>query len=73
MKWLLLGLIAGFVWLAWKRSQHRSGEANPASRPAERKVVCAHCGVHLPEGEAETAGGVYYCCAAHRSAGPGRR
>jgi hypothetical protein len=51
MKWLLLGLIAGFVWLAWKRSQHRSGEANPASRPAERMVVCAHCGVHLPEEE----------------------
>jgi uncharacterized protein len=34
-------------------------------------VRCAHCGLHLPEGDAvKTPDGHRYCTAAHRDLGP---
>jgi uncharacterized protein len=74
LKWILLGLIAAFVWLAWKRSRPPAGGPQEverrAERPAETMVACAHCGVHLPEAEALAQGAAFYCCPAHRAAGP---
>ena len=42
------------------------------SRPADRRgqesarmVQCAHCGIYVPEREALTSGGRFYCSAAH--------
>lgn len=35
-------------------------------RPMENMVQCAHCGVHLPEKNAISAQGRYYCSEQHR-------
>ena len=32
-------------------------------------VVCAHCGVHLPESDSISVQGKFYCSEAHRHAG----
>ena len=40
----------------------------PAASPT--MVSCAHCGVHLPQSEAVTAGALHYCGSQHRDAGP---
>lgn len=46
------------------------GQRNSSVTP-EAMVRCAHCGIHLPQGEAEfTADGHAYCGAAHRALGP---
>lgn len=43
--------------------------ATPAK--AENMVQCAHCGVHLPQGDAvQDEQGRRYCGNAHRQAGP---
>lgn len=34
----------------------------------EDMVRCAHCGVHLPEGESIQADGNFFCSAEHRDA-----
>jgi uncharacterized protein len=31
-------------------------------------VVCAQCGVHLPQSDSIKANGAYFCCEAHRLA-----
>lgn len=70
---VILVLIA--VW--WVRRQLlRIGE-NRAKRaqaapptPAQQMVACAHCGLHVPEGEGVSGAGVFYCCDAHRRLGP---
>lgn len=35
-------------------------------RPMENMVQCAHCGTHLPEKDAISAQGRYYCSEQHR-------
>ncbi|MFS8977268.1 PP0621 family protein [Cupriavidus necator] len=37
----------------------------PAAAPAEPMVQCAHCGVHLPQGEAIAWRGLHYCRRSH--------
>lgn len=39
----------------------------------ELMVKCAHCGVHLPQSDAVSAGALHYCSGAHRDAGPKTR
>ncbi len=73
LKLLLLGVLAAIIWLAWKKSLSSSAPRAPAPRREERMVACAHCGVHLPEGEAIAAGEKHFCSAAHRDAGPAAR
>ncbi|WP_294635432.1 PP0621 family protein [uncultured Aquabacterium sp.] len=84
-KYLLIGLL---VWLivipALKRALgHRPtgrGEGPKAAPPAPASgtgaqpmmVRCAHCGVHLPESDAQRdAAGRPYCCVEHARSGPG--
>lgn len=47
----------------------------PAATEAQDMVPCAHCGVHLPRGDAlpgpEHGRGLVFCCAEHRRLGPG--
>lgn len=59
----LLWLVRGFL-LTRKR-----GSASPEKLPGEL-VACAHCGVHLPRGEARSAGGMHYCSEEHLRLGP---
>ena len=36
----------------------------------ERILECAHCGLNVPESDGVREGGRFYCCNAHRLAGP---
>lgn len=79
-KYLLLALL--LIWFFYSpalRGKHQpSNDAakKPASPPpappqAENMVQCAHCGLHLPEGESiKDAQGHTYCGKAHLQAGP---
>lgn len=72
MKYLLwLGLIA-VVWWLWSKRQ-AAGKVRPAPKAtpeAEPMVRCAHCGVYLPASDSLAEGSDFYCCAAHKLAGP---
>nr|WP_290641543.1 PP0621 family protein [Aquabacterium sp.] len=75
MKYLLLAVV--IIWLFYSPALRgkRQGPTPPPPKPsqdrAENMVQCAHCGVHLPEGEALKDGhGQPYCSTAHRQAGP---
>lgn len=75
MKYLIvLVAVAVGLWLLFGRASRRGsvGSGRPG-RPAvdtEAMVVCAHCGVHLPRGDAVADGALVYCSEAHRIAGP---
>lgn len=75
MKYLLLLLIV--VAVLWLMRLGRSSAPNPktpgaaapspAQPPVQQVVACAHCGVHLPIGDAVTGrAGRLYCSEAHR-------
>jgi uncharacterized protein len=67
---ILLGVIA-VVWAgaAWARRVRKLGRG---SSPPQLSSIepCAHCGVHVPVGEAVAWRGRTYCCEAHRAKGP---
>ena len=77
--WLLL-LALAVIWLikGLRRPADRSvrmpgpDERPRAAPPAVPQIMlrCAHCGMHLPSGEAIQADGRPYCSIAHRDAGP---
>ena len=55
-----------------KGGKSGKGAGRAAGSPAVRMVECAHCGLHLPLGDAlEGEGGRYFCGAEHRRLGPG--
>jgi len=70
LKYLLLVLFLGLIWLLW-RHRSRAAERPPAEseKPEEAMVECAHCGVFLPRSEALAEAGRHYCSEAHRQAG----
>lgn len=78
MKYLLVLVVVVVVaWLVLRRRDTPptvvKPKAPPAGAPADtqRMLVCAHCGVHLPQSEAQTDGsGRPFCSEAHRLAGP---
>ena len=63
MSRLLLFLLIGLAVYLFLRDRQRGASGGNArgSRPAERMVVCAQCGVHLPEGESLRSGEHRYC------------
>lgn len=72
MKYLLLiVVVVVVVWLLVprRRAMRDGGAVPPRPKPgAQTMVVCAHCGVHLPEGEALPGAGGVFCSEAHRLA-----
>ena len=75
MKFLLVLLVVvGMGWWLFGRGAGRSealrkrGKAQPPQVTA--MVQCAHCGVHLPQGDAVFDGVTPYCGEPHRLAGP---
>lgn len=73
---VLLGVIAWLVFRYLQRpgrlqgqggqgADGHAGGAGPAA-PAMRR--CAHCSVHVPEGESTQSRGQFFCCEAHRDA-----
>ncbi len=64
---LLLIVIAFFLVLKGFKRLSRGQDGRAArNEPAERMVVCDHCGVHLPESESVTNGAKQYCSDEHR-------
>ena len=64
---VLIVLVVLGVWLV-KRALRRSNPPPKALWEGEL-VKCAHCGVHLPRGEACQAGGALFCCDEHARLG----
>lgn len=78
LKILLVLLVVGIgVWslVSRLRGPRRSdAKAPPGQPPAGTEPVtmveCAHCGLHLPAGDAVPDGSRLYCSDAHRRLGP---
>jgi len=74
MKYLLLILIV--LAVLWFVRAGRRRVAPPPTRPTaaasppqqEPMLACAHCGLHLPRGEALPGRGGVFCSEAHRAA-----
>lgn len=65
LRWLLLLLLAVIIYRMLRRGRV-SGRRRPSVRPPEQMLICAQCGVHLPESEALVTGGQTFCCDQHR-------
>lgn len=70
MKYLLLLTFLVVVWWLWRKGRVALGDEAPAPPPAQRIVMCAHCGVHVPESDAVSDGRHAYCSERHRQDGP---
>lgn len=82
LKFLLMAAVALILWkvlMPGDRSKGAASRRRPATPPEptspQTMVACAHCGLHLPEGDAVSAAlpsgqTLHYCCQAHRQAGP---
>lgn len=74
---LVVAVVVLLIWLiSGRRNRGRPPAASDETKgptragDAEQMVVCAHCGVHLPRGDAVVEGALTYCGNAHRAAGP---
>jgi uncharacterized protein len=74
---ILLVIVVGVAWWLLGRNARvaaarRDADASPASKPeaAQDMIACAHCGVHLPRGDALLEGERVYCSDDHRRLGP---
>ncbi|MFA6970980.1 MAG: PP0621 family protein [Gallionella sp.] len=65
---IFLFAIAAVVYLLLKSYRKSAPKQAEEKSQAEDMVRCAHCGVHLPIGEAVRSGEQQFCCAAHRDA-----
>jgi uncharacterized protein len=72
MKYLLIVLVVVAVIWMLRGNRRKGGNAAPrppAPPPAvshEPMVACAHCGLHLPQSEAVSGQGQWFCGDAHR-------
>jgi len=73
LRLLALLLLSWIAWLllrkhlqAWQQ-QREQGRAD-AARKVTRMVPCSYCQLHLPEEEAISADGEWFCSAKHRQA-----
>ncbi|MDF2446189.1 MAG: hypothetical protein K0S46_1425 [Moraxellaceae bacterium] len=74
-KLVQLILLVAIAWFALRYLQRKPilpGQegANPAGDGSTSPVMrrCAHCNVHVPEGESTQSRGQFFCCEAHRDA-----
>lgn len=70
MKFLLFVAFLAVVWWIWTKRASRPQQPAAKSPAPERMVTCQHCHVHLPESDSVAEGAQFYCCEAHRLAGP---
>ena len=76
MKYLVLFAVLAVVYAVWRAQRRASAPRQgntqrPPIAPPQDMVRCAHCGVHLPRGDAVPEGAhMYYCSTAHRDRGP---
>ena len=70
---ILLALaVVVLVWLVRRAIAARRRGAPPRDPRTGELVRCAHCGVHLPRGEARALDGRDYCSEEHARLGPRR-
>jgi uncharacterized protein len=62
---VLLLLLAIWILIAILKRQSRPAGPPPPNVKHGNMVRCEVCSVHLPDTEAISAGGKYYCCEAH--------
>ncbi len=75
---LLVAVVLLVVWIftGLRRRQgppdagDKTSGGDAAAKGAQQMVQCAHCGVHLPLGDAVVDGQLNYCGEPHRVAGP---
>ena len=70
MKFLLIiGIVMLVLWLArsGRRADDRPVPPAPRDEP-DALLSCAHCGLHLPRGDALPGRGGVFCDESHRSA-----
>jgi len=72
---LLLALVAWGIYRLARRllaadNTAAREEMPPPSNTGSNQVMrrCAHCGVHVPEGESTQSAGQFFCSEAHRDA-----
>ncbi|MFN3586651.1 MAG: PP0621 family protein [Moraxellaceae bacterium] len=68
---LLIALVAWAVYRLVRRllgpgAAPTAPDAPPPANQVMRR--CAHCGVHVPEGESTQSAGQFFCSEAHRDA-----
>jgi len=66
IKYLLLLAVLAVAWIFCLRRKRRAAPSAQTYSPAENMVRCAHCGLHVPQGQALHHTNRHYCCAAHR-------
>jgi len=68
---VLIALVVLAVWLIRRalRGPTLKTDLNKPAEAAGELVRCAHCGVHLPRGEARESGGALYCSEEHARLG----
>ena len=70
MKYLLLIAFVAVTWWVLKKRPERQARHPTQRAPApEMMVVCAHCGVHIPQSDSVVENNVFFCSEAHRQAG----
>ncbi|MBD8051453.1 PP0621 family protein [Limnohabitans radicicola] len=73
MKYLFWLLLIALAWWAYTRSrQARPSDSQPSATAPQDMVRCAHCGIHLPLGDAVSGEKGLYCSTEHRSAAQDR-
>jgi uncharacterized protein len=70
LRYLLLGLALWGLYLIIRHliRQKRIEKQKPSQIKAVDSVQCAHCGLHLPRGEAIQRNDRFYCSQAHLKA-----
>jgi uncharacterized protein len=66
---LLALLLAYWVFIRDKLVARRDHASKPDAPHVEKMVACAHCGIHVPKGDAIAGDGRHYCCDEHRKFG----
>lgn len=67
---VLLGLVAYLAFFkGLRRFRGPERPADPEQHPAEDMVICAHCGVHLPQSDSLRLGNRFFCSEEHRRLG----
>ena len=74
LRLVVIGLVIWFIYrfiqklLVSKAGNNVPSSAAPATPPEQAMRRCAHCQVHVPEGESTQSKGEYFCSEAHRDA-----
>lgn len=62
---LLLLLLAVWLIIAIVKRQRNQPRPRPPEVKSANMVRCAVCDIHIPDSEAISSKGLYYCCEAH--------